>query len=106
MLLDKKGGVSICPGRSSDVFIFFIDKNWIWTMTRDHSNNILLTRNLPFDSDVGEAILYLYHWIVCGLNRTIERVVNLNVTWLCFCSYFVHSHGQSGCCCIVYGFKM
>ena len=88
MLLDKKGGVSICPGRSSDVFIFFIDKNWIWTMTRDHSNNILLTRNLPFDSDVGEAILYLYHCIVCGLNRTIERVVNLNVTWLCFCFVF------------------
>ena len=31
---------------------FFIKENWIWAMTKDHVNNILLARNLPFDSDV------------------------------------------------------
>ena len=31
---------------------FFIKENWIFDMTRHHANNILLTRNLPFDSDV------------------------------------------------------
>ena len=43
-------GVSKCSGRS--IFIFFIKENWIWAMARDHANHILLTRNLPFDSDV------------------------------------------------------
>ena len=30
---------------------FFIKENWICIMTRHHANNILLTRNLPFDSN-------------------------------------------------------
>ena len=54
MLSDVVGvggsGCSGCP-----VFIFFIKENWICVMTRHHAEsnvNILLTRNLPFDSDV------------------------------------------------------
>ena len=43
-------GVSEFSGRS--IFIFFIKENWICAMTRHHANNILLARNLPFDSDV------------------------------------------------------
>ena len=39
-------------GLVSPIFTFFIKENWIWVMTRHHANNILLTRNLPFDSDV------------------------------------------------------
>ena len=31
----------------------------------------------------------------------MEHVVNLNVTKLCFCFDFVHSHAQCGCCSIV-----
>ena len=44
------GGVSECSGRP-----IFIKENWISAMTRHHaepSSNILLTRNLPFNSDV------------------------------------------------------
>ena len=52
---------------------------------------------LPLTSD-SETILWLYQCLVCGLNRTIEHVVNLNVTWLCFCFDFVHSHVQCCCC--------
>ena len=46
-------GVSECSGPPT--FIFFIKENWICAMTRHHAEpniDILLTRNLPFDSDV------------------------------------------------------
>ena len=82
------GGLAIVP------------ENWICAMTRHHAESnisILLTRNLPFDSDVRQwsyPLIIPLH--VCGLNRTIERIVNLNVTWLCFVFdfiSFVHMHG-------------
>ena len=47
------------------------------------------------------AILYWYHCIVSGLNRRVERVLNVNVTWFCFYFDFVHSHTWCGCCSIV-----
>ena len=53
----------------------------------------IFTFTLTSDS---EAILYRYNCIVCGINRTIERVVNFNVTWLGFVFVlisFVHIHG-------------
>ena len=53
MLSDVGGaGVSECSGRP--IFIFFIKKNILFLlyMTKHHANNILLARNLPFDSDV------------------------------------------------------
>ena len=55
--------------------------------------DILLTRNLPFD----------YRCIVCELNRTIERGVNVNVTWLDLfsCFVFVRLHARCSCCFIV-----
>ena len=37
------------------IFILIIKENWICAMTRQHFElniNVLLTRNLPFDSDV------------------------------------------------------
>ena len=54
-MLSDVGGleVSECSGRP--IFIFFINKNWIWAMTRHHTEpsiKILLTRNLPFDCDI------------------------------------------------------
>ena len=44
------GGVSECCGRP--VFTFFIKENSICAMTRHHASNVLLARNLAFDSDV------------------------------------------------------
>ena len=61
-------------------------------MTRHHAEpniNMLLTRNLPFDSDFRQVILEWYNW-------TTERMVNLNVTWLGYVFVlisFVHMHG-------------
>ena len=54
MLSDVGGwGLSVCSGRP--IFIFFIKENWFCTMTRHHAEpniHTLLTRYLPFDSDV------------------------------------------------------
>ena len=81
--------VSECSGRPILIFLF-IKENWICTMTRHLAEpdiNKLLTRNLLFDSDVRQ-------WnccILCGLNRTIERVVNLNAKWLRFVLLWIRS---------------
>ena len=51
MLSDVEGsGVSKCSGRPIFIY-FFIKENWICALTRHHAepNNVLLTKNLPFD---------------------------------------------------------
>ena len=68
--------VSECSGRP--IFVFFIKENWICAMTRHHAEpniNILLTRNLPFDSDIRQwSHAIMIPSIACGLNWTIERM--------------------------------
>ena len=39
-------------GKGMSSLFFFVKENWILAMIRNHANNILLTRNLHFDSDV------------------------------------------------------
>ena len=66
-------------------------------MLAEPNIDILLTRNLPFDTDVrqgGHPLMIPLHF--CGIKRTIERVVNLNVMWLGFAFVlisFIHVHG-------------
>ena len=53
MLLDVGGDGSECSRRP--IIIFFIKEKWICVMTRHHAKpniNMLLTRNLHFNSDV------------------------------------------------------
>ena len=54
MLSDAEGwGLANVPDVQS--LFFLVKKNWISVMTRGHAEpniNVLLTRNLPFDSDV------------------------------------------------------
>ena len=52
MLLEAAVGRGECSGHP--IFIFFIKENWICAMIILHteSNNILLTRNLPTDSNL------------------------------------------------------
>ena len=74
---------------------FFIKENWICTMTRHHAESritTLLTRKLLFDTDTRQwshPLMIPLH--VCGINRTIEPVVNLNVTWLALFLFLFHS---------------
>ena len=56
-------------------------------MTRHHTEqkiNVLLTRNLCFEYDVRQWShpLMISYCTACGINRTIEREVNLNATCL------------------------
>ena len=53
MLLDEGGGefASVLDVQS----LFFNKENWICAMTRHHANNILFTRNRPFDSDIRQS---------------------------------------------------
>ena len=56
-------------------------------MTRHHNEqkiNVLLTRNLCFEYDVRQWShpLMISYCTACGINRTIEREVNLNATCL------------------------
>ena len=73
---------------------FFIKENWILAMTRHHANNIL-TRDLHFDSDVRQwshLLMILLHGLW----------TKSNVTWICFCLHFVHSHARCGCFILFY----
>ena len=81
---------------------FFIKQSWICAMTRHHANNILLAKNLPFDSDVRQwshPLMILLH--CCGLNTNNQFECELTLLLFCcccccccFCSIsFIHMHG-------------
>ena len=67
--------------------LFLIKENWFTRYHAESNINILLIKSLPFDSGVRQwsyLLMILLHCIITRLNQTIERVVNLNVTWLGF----------------------
>ena len=86
---------------------FFIKENWICAMTRHYAESnisMLLTRNLPIDSDVRQRSHFLmiplhYLWAKSN-NRTLGQF-ECDVTWFCFCFNFVRSHALCSCCSIV-----
>ena len=102
MLLDVGGWrVSECSRRP--IFIFFIKENWICAMTRHYAEpniNILLTRNLPFDSYLRKWSHSL-HCLWAKSNNRMRGQFEYDVTWFCFCFDFVRSHARCGCCSIV-----
>ena len=79
-------------------FSFFIKENWICTMIKHHAKNILLTRNLPFDSDIKQwchllAIPLRYLWAESN-NRTrcqFEYDATLVFLFVCLVS-FINMH--------------
>ena len=89
MLLDVgMWGVSECSERP--IYIFYIKENWILTMTRHHAYNILLTRNLHFDSDVRQwshtlMILLNCLWVKSnyGTRGQFEYDTTLFLFWFC-----------------------
>ena len=77
--------VSDCSGRL--IFIFFIKENWILAMTRHHAYNILLTRNLHFDSDVRQwshPLMILLHCLWAKSNHRTLVQLGLDVTLFLF----------------------
>ena len=86
-----------------DVQSLFLD----CVMTRHHADpniNILVTRNLPFDSDVRQrshTLMIPLHYLWAKLNNRTRGQFECDVTWFCFCFDFVRSHARCGCCSIV-----
>ena len=75
-------GVDKCSG--CPVFIFLLKKIGfpLWPDVEPNVN-VLLTKSLPFDSDVREWSHLLMIPLYCfWVYQTIERLVNLNVMWL------------------------
>ena len=109
MLSDVERGagrkVSECSGRP--IFIFLIKENWVCVITRHHAEsnfNILLTRNLPFDSGVRQwryLLMMLLHCLSAKSNNKTCGQFEYNVTWFYFCFDFVRSHVWCSCCSIV-----
>ena len=99
------GGVSEYSG--CPIFIFFIKENWIYSTIRHQAEpniNILLTRNLPFDSDVrhwSQPLITPLRCLWAKSNNRMHRQFEYDVTWFCFCFDFVRSHIRCGCCSIV-----
>ena len=89
-----------CSGRP--IFIFFTKENWICTMTRLHAEtniNILLTRNLPFDSDVRQwshPLMIQLHFLWAKLNNRMRGQFECDLIWICFCYGFVRSYARYG----------
>ena len=86
-----------------DVQSFFVFKeNWVCVMTRNHAGlniNILLTRNLPFDTEVRQRSNPLMIPLHCLWAKSINRTCgqfDCGVTWfylLFVLVSFVHMHG-------------
>ena len=71
-------------------------------MTRHHAKpniNVLLTRNLPLDSDIRQQsypLMIPLHCLLVKLNNRMHSQFEYDVTYFCFCFDFVHSHAQFG----------
>ena len=94
-------GDSKCSG--SPTFIFFIKENWICAMTRHHANNILLARNLPFDSDVRQwshPLMIALHCLWAKSNNRTRGHFEYEVA-LFFLFLFGFVNARCGCCSTV-----
>ena len=96
ILSDVEGwGVSECSGRPIFIF-YFIKENWICAMTRHHAApniNILLTRSLPFESDVRQwshLLMIPLNFLWAKWNNTTRGQFD-----------FVRLYARCGCCSIV-----
>ena len=105
MLSDVDGwGIREYSGRP---IFFFLKENWICEVTRHHAEpniNILLTRNLSFDSEVRQwrhPLMIPLHCLWTESNNRARGQFGCDVTWFCFCFDFVRSHARFSCCSIV-----
>ena len=96
------GGLASVLGVQS--LSFFTKENWICAITRHHAGpniNILLTRNLPFESDFRQwshPLVIPLHCLRAKSNKRRRDQFECDVT---FCLNFVHSHARYRSCSIV-----
>ena len=78
------------------IFVIFIKENWICAMIRHHaeSSDILLARNITFDSDVRQwshSLMITLHCLWDESNNRTRGQFECGVIWFCFCFDFVCS---------------
>ena len=82
---------------TSNLYSFSIKENCICTMTRYHAEpniNILLIRNLPFESDDRQwsyPLMILLHCLWAKSNNRTCGQFKCDVTWFCFCYDFMQT---------------
>ena len=86
---------------------FFIKESWFRAVTRHYAEpniNILLPKNLSFDSDVRHWSHLLMIPLRClwgESNNRLRGQFECDVIWFCFCFDFVGLHARFACCSIV-----
>ena len=84
-----------------------IEEHWICSMNRYHAEssiNILLTRNLLFDSDIRRwrhPLMIPLHYLLANLNNRMRGQFECDVTCFHFCFEILGSHALCRCCSIV-----
>ena len=97
------GGGGLTSVQDVQSFFIIIKENWICAVTRHHAEpniNMLLARNLPFDSDARQwshTLMIPLHCLWAKSNNRTRGQFECNVTWFCFCFHFVRSK-RCGCC--------
>ena len=74
-----------------DTQFLFIKENWIYTMNRHHGNNLLLARNLPFNSDVrwwSHPLMIPMHCFWAKSNNRMSGQFEYGFTLLFFLFFF------------------
>ena len=68
----------------SQTLIYYWQEIFLLTDVRHWSHPLSLSSMVSLSGIIKKKVSLWYHYIVCGLNRTIERLVIMNVTWLGF----------------------
>ena len=106
-LIDVKQKWDVIGPSVLDVQSLFFWKNCICAMTRHHAEpniKILLTRNLPFDSDVRQwshPLMIPLHCLWAKSKNRTRGWFECDMTRFCFCFAFVRSHARCSSCSIV-----
>ena len=86
----------------SNLYLFFIKENWIYAMTRHHAGrniNMLVTRNLSFDSGVrwcSNSLMIPLHCLWAKSKNRALGQFECDVAWFCFCFDLVCSYAGCG----------
>ena len=102
-----------CLARVLDVLsFFFLTENWICSMIRHHANNILVEKNLLFDSGIRQwshPLMILLNFLWTKSNNRTRGQFECDVTLFLFCfcfALFIPIHGAIVVLSFVYVFKM
>ena len=96
-----RSGVGVSACSQLRIFIFFIKENCNCAMTRCHANNILLARNLSWDSDFRQwshPLMIPSYCLWAKSNKKTRGQFEYDVTlFFLFWFDFVHSHARCSC---------